>query len=148
MFNAQYLSQTVRHAVLQYHEVPAARLQIVTTAGLQLAGIPLEALGTREGKKQVISSCSHYRLLLRLCSNPRSAARLTRSRARSVAIPRRCCAAWSPPAPSSRYGQPLCMCLTPPLPLPLFPQFLLTWAPVKLHASSSPVAPVVVAEPA
>ena len=57
MFNAQHLSQTVRHSVLQYHEVPAARLQIVTTAGLQLAGIPLEALGTREGKKQVISSC-------------------------------------------------------------------------------------------
>ena len=57
MFNAQHLSQTVRHSVLQYHEVPAARLQIVTNAGLQLAGIPLEALGSREGKKQVVTSC-------------------------------------------------------------------------------------------
>jgi hypothetical protein len=54
MFNAQYLSQTVRHAVLQYYEVPAARLQIVTTAGLQLAGIPLEALARRKETSHLV----------------------------------------------------------------------------------------------
>ena len=57
---SQFISQTVKHAALPYHEVPAARLQLVTTSGLQVAGIPLEALGTREGKKQVITSCFSF----------------------------------------------------------------------------------------
>ena len=42
---------------LSYHEVTALRLPLVTAAGLQAAGIPLEALGTRDGKVQVLSSC-------------------------------------------------------------------------------------------
>ena len=51
------LSSNVTHMPLSYHEVTALRLPLVTAAGLQAAGIPLEALGTREGKTQVLSSC-------------------------------------------------------------------------------------------
>ena len=51
------LSSNVTHMPLSYHEVTALRLPLVTAAGLQAAGIPLEALGTRDGKVQVLSSC-------------------------------------------------------------------------------------------
>jgi len=51
------LSPSVVHHPLQYHEIPKSRLAAVTSAGLQAAGIPLEAIGTLEGGKQVISSC-------------------------------------------------------------------------------------------
>ena len=50
------LSSNVTHMPLSYHEVTALRLPLVTAAGLQAAGIPLEALGTRDGKIQVFLS--------------------------------------------------------------------------------------------
>ncbi len=44
-------SSNVTHVQLFYQEVTALRLLLVTAAG-----IPLEALGTREGKTQVLAS--------------------------------------------------------------------------------------------
>ena len=52
-----HLSPSVTHTALQYYEIPASRLQTITMAGLTMAGIPLEAMGTRQGKKQVLTTC-------------------------------------------------------------------------------------------
>ncbi len=52
------LSPNVTHMPLSCHEVTALplRLPLVTAAGLQAAGIPLQALGTLDGNMQVLSS--------------------------------------------------------------------------------------------
>ena len=51
------ISPNVTHKPLLYHEVSAARLPSVTSIGLQAAGIPIEALGLRNGSKQILTSC-------------------------------------------------------------------------------------------
>ena len=57
---ASHLSPNLTHPALPYHEVSALRLHLVTTSGLVAAGIPADALGSRRGKKQVISSCFKF----------------------------------------------------------------------------------------
>ena len=52
-----HISSNVTHQPLPYHEVSAARLLSVTTVGLPEAGIPIEALGLRVGRKHVLTSC-------------------------------------------------------------------------------------------
>ena len=54
---SSYISPNVTHTPLPYHEITASRLPTVTVAGLQAAGIPLEALGARVGTKQVLTAC-------------------------------------------------------------------------------------------
>ena len=51
------ISPNVTHQPLPYHEVSSARLPLVTSLGLQAAGVPLDALGLRDGKKQVLTAC-------------------------------------------------------------------------------------------
>ena len=51
------ISPNVTHQPLPYHEVSSARLPLVTSLGLQASGVPLEALGLRDGKKQVLTAC-------------------------------------------------------------------------------------------
>ena len=51
------ISPNVTHQPLPYHEVSSARLPWVTSLGLQASGVPLEALGLRDGKKQVLTAC-------------------------------------------------------------------------------------------
>ncbi len=51
------ISPNVTHQPSLYHEVLAARLPSVTSIGLQAAGIPIEALGLRDGSKQILTSC-------------------------------------------------------------------------------------------
>ena len=51
------ISPNVTHQPLPYHEVSAARLPALTFAGLQAAGLPLEALGLRMGQRSFLTSC-------------------------------------------------------------------------------------------
>ena len=51
------ISPNVTHQPLPYHEVSAARLPALTFAGLQAAGLPLEALGLRMGQRAFLTSC-------------------------------------------------------------------------------------------
>ena len=51
------ISPNVTHLALPYHEVSAARLPALTYAGLQAAGLPLEALGLRMGQRAFLTSC-------------------------------------------------------------------------------------------
>ncbi len=46
-----HISSNVTHQPLPYHEISA------TTDGIQVAGIPIEALGLRVGRKHVLKSC-------------------------------------------------------------------------------------------
>ena len=52
-----HISANVTHQPLPYHEVAASRLLAVTTDGLQAAGIPIEALGLRQGQQHFLKSC-------------------------------------------------------------------------------------------
>jgi hypothetical protein len=56
-FNMSFISPNVTHQPLPYHEVSAARLPALTISGLQAAGIPLEALGLRVGRRTFLTSC-------------------------------------------------------------------------------------------